>query len=168
MVLGLKFEPQEQCLTDIIDDVKVEGSAVAAFGPSNHGAKEQLDTHNMLRYLLCRRCGLSSHPIEKCPAKIGSKNPAGRTLNESAEEFARFTRDYFRGRNRGPSNQNPRGGASAGRGCGGGRGFAPRHNGVNAVCCDDWGNELDEFQVEEEQYDDSKVVASVEDAKDLN
>ena len=105
--------------------------------------------------------------MESCQAKIGSKNAAGRTLNESPEDFARFTKEYFRARGWGSFNQSPRGGASSGRGRGGGRSFAPPHNGVNAVC-DEVEKKLEEFQAEEEQYDDSEVLASVEDAVDLN
>ena len=61
-------------------------------------------------------------------------------------------------------NSNPRGGASAGRGRGGGRGgFTPRYNTVNAVGGDVEDQADEQYEaVEDEQYDDPEVVASLE------
>ena len=47
LILGLKFESQEQCLTQHIENAEVEGQAVAAFGPSTSSAGNQLEVNTM-------------------------------------------------------------------------------------------------------------------------
>ena len=51
-------------MSEIIDNVEVEGSAVAAVGSGGYGAKEKPGPHNMSRYLLCRQCDWGVHPVE--------------------------------------------------------------------------------------------------------
>ena len=135
LLLGLKFESQEQCLTEQIDDVEVDGGAVAAFGLGTSGAGNKPEVNTMQRFLLCRRCGWGAHSVAHCTARTGTKNAASRIMSESAQDFERLTHLLFKGRSWGTFTQNHRGGAySTGRGRSGGRGtFPPQRNDVNAV-----------------------------------
>ena len=123
LIMGLRYESQEQCLTEHIDDVEVEGGAVAAFSPSASG---MLEVSTMSRFMLCRCCGWGPHPIVQCTAPTGSNNAAGRVMTETAQEFERMSHLFLKGRSRGIYTQNPRRGAySASRGRGGRGHFRP-------------------------------------------
>ena len=177
LVLGLRFEAYDQCLTELIDHVEVEGGDIAmvsgGYGASN--ARERAGPHNMGRHLLCQRCGKGYHEAKACPAKVGEMNAGGHTITTTPEEFFKFKRQYFdqqfkarRERERGTFNGYSRGGATAGRGRGaGGRGrggFNPRRQTVNAVSEYEGQQEEDYEAVEEEQYEtDQEVVAAIDD-----
>ena len=174
LVVGLRFEAYDQCLTEIIDHVEVEGGDIAmvsgGYGAGN--VKEKAGPHNMARIMLCQRCGKGVHSAGVCPVKVGEMNAGGNIITASPEEFMRFKCQYFdqqiRNRDRGTFNGYPRGGAIAGRGRGiGGRGrggFTQRQQTVNAVS-ENEGQQYEEYEtVEEEQYEaDSEVVASIDD-----
>ena len=140
LIVGLRFESHDQCLTEIIDNVEVEGGdvSVVSGGYGANNFREKAGPHNMSKFMLCRRCGKGAHPVEVCPAKVGDRNSLGMVITASPEEFVQFTRQHFeqrsRMRGRGRFNGNPRGGFSAVGSRGGGRGsFTPRYNTVNTV-----------------------------------
>ena len=179
LVVGLRFEAYDQCLTEIIDHVEVEGGEIAMVsgGYGSSQVRERPGPHNMGRHMLCQRCGKGYHQAGACPVNVGEKNARGDTITTTPEEFTRFRRQYLdqqyrnrteKERERGTFNGYSRGGAAAGRGRGaGGRGrgsFNPRRQTVNAVSEYEGQQDEDYEAVEEEQYEaDQEVVAAIDD-----
>ena len=179
LVVGLRFEAYDQCLTEIIDHVEVEGGDIAMVsgGYGSSQVRERPGPHNMGRHMLCQRCGKGYHLAGACPVNVGEKNARGDTITTTPEEFTRFRRQYLdqqyrnrteKERERGTFNGYSRGGAAAGRGRGaGGRGrgsFNPRRQTVNAVSKYEGQPDEDYEAVEDEQYEaDQEVVAAIDD-----
>ena len=179
LVVGLRFEAYDQCLTEIIDHVEVEGGDIAMVsgGYGSSKVRERPGPHNMGRHMLCQRCGKGYHQAGACPVNVGEKNARGDTITTTPEEFMRFRRLYIdqqlrnrteKERERGTFNGYSRGGAAAGRGRGaGGRGrggFNPRRQTVNAVSEYEGQPDEDYEAVEDEQYEaDQEVVTAIDD-----
>ena len=173
LIVGLRFEAYDDCLTEMIEHVEVEGGEIAmvsgGYGAGN--VREKAGPHNMGRHMLCQRCGKGYHQAGSCPAKVGEMNSGGHPITTTPEEFMSFRRQYFdqqfrEKRERGTFNGYSRGGATAGRGRGsGGRGrggFNPRRQTVNAVSEYEEQQDGDYDAVEEEQYEeDQEVVANI-------
>ena len=61
-LVGLRYNPEDTCLTERVDFVEVDGS-VAAFIPTSGAAIRGKPTlQNITQMMLCRRCGFEPHP----------------------------------------------------------------------------------------------------------
>ena len=136
-LVGLRYNPEDTCLTERVDFLEVDGS-VAAFIPTSGAAIRGKPTlQNITQMMLCRRCGFEPHPPRQCGLKVGQATAHGRIAEETPAEYCKIMNDFFSqqrqgGRGNFIPNRGGRGGVGGYRG-GRGGGFAAHRGGVHAV-----------------------------------
>ena len=136
-LVGLRYNPEDTCLTERVDFLEVDGS-VAAFIPTSGAAIRGKPTlQNITQMMLCRRCGFEPHPPRQCGLKVGQATAHGRIAEETPAEYCKIMNDFFSqqrqgGRGHFIPNRGGRGGVGGYRG-GRGGGFAAHRGGVHAV-----------------------------------